>query len=342
MTNDLNQSLYVEDEIDLKEVVNILLESKKLIISTVLIFTIASIIYSFSLKPSFATSAKLEIGYTEMISGDIKLIESTSDVISNFNILVMKNHGTFDQNISINSFENKIISFETTSKSLEKNEKLLNEVITYIKKRHSNLELLSINQKKDDMFLDIDTFKSQISSFKESMQFNLEAEISKLQNDIPIIDQEINQLNQIIIEDSYNLNLVKDDTYSVEKVASPPTLEQIISSHKSKINQLARERNNAISNISILSQKLNALKKGTLQSEQLFNLEQSLKNTENKLKILTNQTQVKTKIIGNIETSTIKPKTGLVILLSILFGFITSVLLVFINNFLKSFRESDS
>ena len=50
MANDLNQSLYVEDEIDLKEIFKILIESKKLIISTILIFTTASIIYSHSLK----------------------------------------------------------------------------------------------------------------------------------------------------------------------------------------------------------------------------------------------------------------------------------------------------
>ena len=44
MANDLNQSLYVEDEIVLKEIFKTLIESKKLIISTILIFTTASII----------------------------------------------------------------------------------------------------------------------------------------------------------------------------------------------------------------------------------------------------------------------------------------------------------
>ena len=108
MANDLNQSLYVEDDIDLKEIFKILIESKKLIISTILIFTTASIIYSLSLKPSFISSTKLEIGYYEMPDGTQKLIEKPSHLISDLKVLIMKNpDNKFNQNVSITSFEGK-------------------------------------------------------------------------------------------------------------------------------------------------------------------------------------------------------------------------------------------
>ena len=108
MANDLNQSLYVEDEIDLKEIFKILIESKKLVISTILIFTTASIIYSLSLEPSFKSSAKLEIGYYEMPDGTQKLIEKPSHLISDLKVLIMKNSDNkFNQNVSITSFEGK-------------------------------------------------------------------------------------------------------------------------------------------------------------------------------------------------------------------------------------------
>ena len=108
MANDLNQSLYVNDEIDLKEIFKILIESKKLIISTILIFTTASIIYSLSLKPSFISSTKLEIGYYEMPDGTQKLIEKPSHLISDLKVLIMKNSDNkFNQNVSITSFEGK-------------------------------------------------------------------------------------------------------------------------------------------------------------------------------------------------------------------------------------------
>ena len=108
MTNDLNQSLYVEDEIDLSEIFKIFMESKKLIISTILIFTIASIIYSLFQEPIYKTSSKLEIGYLEMKNGDRELIESASDLISDLNILIMKNpDDKFKQKVSMDSFEGK-------------------------------------------------------------------------------------------------------------------------------------------------------------------------------------------------------------------------------------------
>ena len=108
MANDLNQSLYVEDEIDLKEIFKILIESKKLIISTILIFTTAIIIYSLSLKPSFETTANVEIGYVLMKDGNKKLLESPSDLISDLKVLIMKNSDNkFNQNVSITSFEGK-------------------------------------------------------------------------------------------------------------------------------------------------------------------------------------------------------------------------------------------
>ena len=108
MANDLNQSLYVNDEIDLKEIFKILKESKKLVISTILIFTTASIIYSLSLKPSFISSTKLEIGYYEMPDGTQKLIEKPSHLISDLKVLIMKNSDNkFNQNVSITSFEGK-------------------------------------------------------------------------------------------------------------------------------------------------------------------------------------------------------------------------------------------
>ena len=203
MANDLNQSLYVNDEIDLKEIFKILIESKKLIISTILIFTTASIIYSLSLKPSFISSTKLEIGYYEMPDGTQKLIEKPSHLISDLKVLIMKNSDNkFNQNVSITSFEGKVINLETTSSSGEQNENLLTEIINYIDERHSNLAVLITNQQKHQISNEIDLIESEISFLKEITRVNVEASISKLKSDLPILDQEISQLNQVIIQDS--------------------------------------------------------------------------------------------------------------------------------------------
>jgi uncharacterized protein involved in exopolysaccharide biosynthesis len=56
MAQNLTQPSPYEDEIDLQEIFKVLIESKKLIISSILIFTTVSMIYSLSLKPSFEKS----------------------------------------------------------------------------------------------------------------------------------------------------------------------------------------------------------------------------------------------------------------------------------------------
>ena len=341
MAQNLPQSSPYEDEIDLIEIFKILIESKKLIISSILIFTIASIIYSLSLKPSFITSTKLEIGYVELDNGDRKLIESLSDLISDLNILLMKNpDDKFNQNVSMNSLENKIISLETTSSSVEQNENILNEMISYIDERHSNLAALITYQKKDKISNEINLIESEISFLIGNMRIDLEAKISKIKSDLPIIDQEISQLNLIITQDLNNLKLLRNTNLDIERAAN--SLEQIIFSYKNQISQLKRERNNSISDLSSFSQKLDALDKSNFQSDELFILEQEQKILENQLQTLMNKTQVKTLPIGNIETQTIKPKTQLMILLGIIMGFITGILLVFIRNFVKSYRESQA
>ena len=58
MTQNLKQKSAFEDEIDLREILKVLIESKKLIILTTLIFTVVSIVYSLSQKPEFKSDKK--------------------------------------------------------------------------------------------------------------------------------------------------------------------------------------------------------------------------------------------------------------------------------------------
>ena len=215
-------------------------------------------------------------------------------------------------------------------------------MINYIDERHSGFVLLlkdRISYKIDLIESELSFLESELSFTKENRKLELESEISKLQNTLPILDQEISQLEQLIIDDSNNLKLLKGTNLFIERAASSPTLEQIISSYKSKINQLKKEIYINNSDLNYLSQTLNSLKKNTLQSDKLFILEEERKILENQLQMVMNETQIKTLPIGNIKTSTIKPKTQLIISLYIIFGFITGIFLVFINKFIKSWRE---
>jgi LPS O-antigen subunit length determinant protein (WzzB/FepE family) len=351
MTQNLTQRSPYEDEIDLIEIIKILIESKKLIILTILIFIIASIIYSLSLKPSFNSSIKLEIGYAQLENGDKELIESSSNLISNLNIfLLKKTDSKFNQDVSINSVEGKILNLETISSSAEQNENLLTEIINYIDARHSSFSALITNKKKDRISNEIKTFESKISFIKAKQlnssqlkQLQIKDKIAKLKSTLPIIELEISQLEVVIIEDTNNLSLLKRSEFiQTERATNSPTLEQIIFSYKSKINDLNAQKLTNILETKSLNNQFKILEDDTIQSDELFSLEQKQKTLENELQLLITQTQTKTLPIGNIETKNIKPKIQLIISLGIILGFFTSCLLVFIRNFVKKYKESQA
>mgnify|MGYP005646271025 CR=1 FL=1 len=347
MAQNLTQPSPYDDEIDLREIFKILIESKKLIILTTLIFTIASIIYSLSLKPEFKSSTILEIGYYEMPDGTQKLIEQPSDLISNLKIHQLLND---QQDSSFKTIEKKLIRIETSSNKATDNEKILSNMITFVSNRHNELSIISSNLRKNTLVDKIDLIDSKISFIKAKQLDNnllkrteIEDRIAKLKAELPIINLEIIQLEKVIIDDTNNLSLLTtNDKTQIARASNSPTLEQIIFSYKSKINDLNAKKYTNLLETKSLNNQLKILENVTLQSDELFNLEQALKKTENQLQMLMNETQVKTQPIGNIETNTIKPKTQLIITLGIIIGFITSIFLVFINNFIKSYRESEA
>ena len=340
MANDFNQPLYDEDEIDLRKIIKILIESKKLIISSILIFTIASIIYSLSLKPEFKSSTILEIGYYEMPDGTQELIEEPSDLISNLKIHQLLND---QQDSSFKTIEKKLIRIETSSNKATDNEKILSSMITFINNRHNKLSIISSNLRKNTLVDKIDLIDSKISFIKAKQLDNnllkrteIEDKIAKLKAQLPIINLEINQLEKVIIDDTNNLSLLTtNDETQKARASNSPTLEQIIFSYKSKINGFNTKKNTNILETKNLNNQLQILENVTLQSDELFSLEQERKILNNQLQMLMNESQVKTLPIGNIETQTINPKIQLMLLLGIIMGFITGILLVFIRNLVK-------
>ena len=223
-------------------------------------------------------------------------------------------------------------------------------IISYIDARHSRLSALISDQKKYQISNEIDLIDSEISFIKAKQLDNnllkrteIEDRIAILKAELPIINLEIIQLEKVIIDDTNNLSLLKrTQEIRTERASNSPTLEQIIFSYKSKINDFNTKKNNNLIETKNLNNQLQILENVTLQSDELFSLEQERKILENELQLLMNEAQVKTLPIGNIETNTIKPKTQLTILLGIIMGFITGILLVFIRNFVKRFRESEA
>ena len=337
MAQKSTQNSFYADELDLREIVKLILEYKKLIIVTILFFTIASIIYVFSLKPEFRSSTILEIGHFEEPDGTQKIIEKPSDLISYLNLYHILNHKDESQDTSFKVIENKLILIETTSSLAEQNENFLFEIFSIIDERHSNLAFLANNHQKIEIIRQIESIEAQFSFIKALELSEIENRLAMLTNELPIIDQELSQLEKIILADTNNLSLLKENRNLVkESTSSSSTLEQIIFNYKTQVTDLIRMKSLYILEIKSLNNKL---KNDILQSDELFSLELEKEILEDELQMLMNQTQLNTRLIGNIETDTLIPKTLLIISLGIIIGFITSIFLVFISNILKSFRE---
>jgi LPS O-antigen subunit length determinant protein (WzzB/FepE family) len=280
MAQDLAQKSPYVDEINFIELIKILIESRKLIISTILIFTLASIIYSLSLKPEFKSSTILEIGKVQMQDND-KNLNIVSDLISDTKVQIMKNpDDTFSQNVSINSLEGNLIKLKTTSNSVEQNENILNEVISYIDERYSNIETLINNKKKISLNKKIENIKNEITYFKAKLSDQTQSQYLKIIKDLDKDTQATQTLDLLFRNSEYN--------------------------------------------------------------DRLFSLNQNLIKLIENLDILNSKVSSKSQIIQKIKTKTIKPKIKLIISFSIFIGLITGISLVFINNFIKSFREREA
>jgi capsular polysaccharide biosynthesis protein len=293
MTNNLNQPPYLENEITFQEVIKTLIESKVLIISSILIITFLSLIISTQLKNHFNSSVIIEIGHTERTSKAEK-IDSTADgvlyypspdvLIEKPNILIegFKRYLYYQKiencssssvkcnldNVKINYLLSRLVSIEVNSDSVEKNQKLLNSFVIYIEKRH-------------------DKIIEKISNLARQ----------KLLNEI-----DINQAEQSIIQ-------------------------RQLSENKIIINQLGSLAINDTSN-----QRLDFLTRNFELSKQLSALSLELKYKQLNLNSLNNQIIYRTRSIGKIKNSNLRLPNSIIILLGFIVGLIIGISLAFLKN----------
>jgi len=333
MANNINQSSYQEDEIDLLEIIKVLIESKKLIILTTLIFTVVSIVYSLSQKPEFKSSSLFEIGYYEMPDGTQQLIDEPKVIINDLKLnLIIKNpDNEFNQAVSMLPIQNKLIQFETTSFSSETNEKLLNKFSSYIDNHHASFMKSYTDNNRNDLHNQIDLIELERLNITNEKSAN-----------ILFIDERISRLSKIIADNKNILFLLQNDPQLfIERATISPNLNVKTDELIYIVTHLVDQKNTLLQDIDNLNNQLE-FENNSTQSNKLLDLKLKQEALEIELESVDNQKIINSGVIGDIKTTTIKPKYLLIITLGIILGFITSIFLVFINNFIKSNRESEA
>ncbi|MDC0597120.1 Wzz/FepE/Etk N-terminal domain-containing protein [Candidatus Pseudothioglobus singularis] len=320
---------YLDDEIDLLELLRTLYSSKKLIILITLASALLAFAYLSQKEAEYQSTVILEVGTYDLTNGEKKLVEPVSSLIQKLKINEISKQLN---ELNFNSIEDHFLEIDVTSPSPEFNENLINEAIRFAQESHAE----SLDNIVNSFSEKIVTIDNEIKYQQESQKLIAIKAIKTLDINIPALETKIKNLLELIPEEENNLLLLESNPSALlQRTSSSPTLQEVIFSYK----LLAIDTR---SELALLKQEKEALEmqvksnaEGEFTSEELFILNQEKEALEMQVKLAKDQTN-STQPIRELVTSEIKPKQLLTILIGTILGFIFSVFIVFIRQaFLK-------
>ncbi len=220
MTQNLMQQSPLEDQIDVRNIIKILIDFKKLIISIILIFTLAGFVYSLFMKPSFQTISKIELGYFVNING-AGFVSSPSGFMDEIYFLKLRKYP--EEEVSIKLSDNRLLTLKAESNSIENNEKILNDLISFTIDTHLKFTEMTFDSQTQEarnlQFL----IEDEIKSFTKLLQENQDA---KLQDKI-LASNELFKLNQELSELKSSLNKFQTQKQTIVETIGDPEIETI-------------------------------------------------------------------------------------------------------------------
>ena len=296
-----------EDEIDLRELFKTILDKKVFIVIFTLVITILAAIYAYNKTPIYEAKALLEIGeYKKNPVDDAVALEKKLSTIFIDMEKNLKDKTSQISNISVvKGLKNFLeIKSESTSNEEAKNEIL--KVLTFVQNEHEKI-LDDVKKQKEMELRNIDL---QISDIKSKSVALIDKKIENNIKNLKSLEEQLKQIDE---------NLKKIDTLN-------PSLAALKLMEK-------RDITNSINTITIQNFELES-KKDELLTTTLYKLEESKKIIE--LSLLPHNYK-NTQIVGEIMTNDFptKPKKILIVAVAFVTGFIISIFLVFLFNFIK-------
>ena len=301
-----------EDEIDLKELFKTIWAKKIFIVIFTLVVTILAGFYAYSKTPIYEAKALLEIGEYKINNTTKNSVDDASTLEKKLSTLFvdmeknLKDKTSEISNISVvKGLKNFLeIKSESTSNEEAKNEIL--KVLTFVQNEHEKI-LDDVKKQKEMELRNIDL---QISDIKSKSVALIDKKIENNIKNLKSLEEQLKQIDE---------NLKKIDTLN-------PSLAALKLMEK-------RDITNSINTITIQNFELES-KKDELLTTTLYKLEESKKIIE--LSLLPHNYK-NTQIVGEIMTNDFptKPKKILIVAVAFVTGFIISIFLVFLFNFIK-------
>lgn len=299
----------IEDEIDLRELFQIIWNKKILIIFFTLFITIISGFYIYSKTPIYEVKSYVQIGFI-----DKEILEDSNSIEQKLRVIFSMD----DFNIELNNLENGIVSSIRQIKNVKnlleiKTEAYSNEV-ALIKNKEvlnylQNLYEPKIEQYKVIINNDILNTKREINFIQEKMKSIYEKILlntDSLNNYI----KEVNKLNKTLESDKSSSSLV----ISIQLL----NYQNLIANTQNEIKDLELQIIELKTRTTQLNEKIEIL---------------SFKRSEQNLSNM--------RLLGEyiLNNNPIKPKKSLTITVSFISGFIVSIFLVFLLNFINNSKK---
>ena len=321
MKNSNLKNEYLDDEIDLRELLRTILNSKKLIIIVTLAFSLLAFIYTTQKEVEYQSTVILEVGSYDLINGEKKLIEPVSSLIKKLKVnIIYKNQLEFgglklnDKKLNFKSIEDQLLEINYTSPSPEFNETIINAAIIFSQESHAEMQANLVKSFSDQ----IKTKELQIDFFKNSSSSKRESKKIEVSNEINLIDTEAG-LNKILI------NFVSERL--LEQINDLILKDQLMT-FQAKVEELERKRET-------LEREIKLIDSTNFSDNQALELNFEKDSLEYQIQLIKNSLS-KTEPIREIKTTKINPKQFLTILIGTILGFIFSILIVLIRQaFLK-------
>jgi LPS O-antigen subunit length determinant protein (WzzB/FepE family) len=325
MKNSNLNNEYLDDEIDLLELLRTLYSSKKLIIIVTLAFSLLAFIYTTQKESEYQSTVILEIGSYDLINGEKKLVEPVSSLIRKLKVnLVYKNQLEFgdlkliDKKLNFKSIEDQLLEINYTSPSPEFNENLINEAIRFTQESHAETLTKIVNSFSEKIVTidnELEFNNNLIKKQRESQKLIAINMIKTLDTEISALESKLKYLLELIPAEKEKLLLLKfDPSALLQRATSSPTLQQIIYSYNVQATILKNQIQNLQQEKEALEMQIKSITEEEFVSEKLFKLSQEKEALEMQIKLFNDQTN-STKPVRELETSEIKPRQILIILI---------------------------
>jgi len=319
--NQINNRMYEEDEIDLRELFKTLMKNKMKIISITLVITILAIIYAYMAPKVYEARTLIEIGNYKLNNNNNNnnnkaVLDNASQLSKKLNILFIdmfkndKDRKAKISSISIPKGSKEFIEIKAESNSNELAIKEINTVVNYVREKHQKL-LNDVKQRREIEISNIDTKINNIEN----------REIPLLERKIKIKEQSLNDFNK-------QIRLIKKNLVKIQ--SSNPSLAALKLMEKRDLTSFVIKLNTSIMDMhdkedTLATTTVNKLKEDKLLVQSLMS-PHNYKNTE---------------IVGKIMISDypIKPKKKLIVIVAFVTGLILSIFLVFFLEFIRGFKE---